>query len=552
MQQVNTINNLYNLLNDLKQQKIFLQRLNQLIYDFVYLREMQPMPQLALINNFLPYLMQNFGLPFCDLMLHYKNILNYYIGMHITRKTNITKNILTIFIKAFNFKSSNSTPADMLINMLKNYDNEIGKFDNEKRAEKNEIEEMYDTLNLTELNEEHIKLLKEKINDFEKRNAFPIYVIQYLKEKVNLMERNTPKNINNLMPNIFNINNINNICNLLNNLQILNYFLFTNNMQTNNNINNIKNGLTADEMKKLKETPLKNREYLYAHEDLNDEEDEYTEFKDYYFPLSEEKIHEIKRQYCGFLNNHGGRIYIGIKDNKSVKGLHLDNKDKETIKSELLNYTNDFYPKCKPNKISVTFIQIKSMQTKKMINDLYVIKILVIPGEPHELFSFTNKGGFISALRLPGQCINLTAEEIYTETMKRGGLLKQSFNNDIRENELDNEENLNEGLNESIFDDDDKTGEETDNANIKKKVIYVVKIENIDKSLKVKKIKAYFNGCGNSDLKFPEENGNSTGFGEMTFSKKETAKSAIKKFKGLKLCGDKKITMKLRKRIKPD
>ena len=52
-----------------------------------------------------------------------------------------------------------------------------------------------------------------------------------------------------------------------------------------------------------------------------------------------------------------------------------------------------------------------------------------------------NKVGFISTIRQPGQCINLTAEEIYSEIMKRGKLLKEKYSNKqkIEENEIEND-----------------------------------------------------------------------------------------------------------------
>jgi hypothetical protein len=257
------------------------------------------------------------------------------------------------------------------------------------------------------------------------------------------------------------------------------------------------------------------------------------------------------------LNSHGGRIFIGIDDLKIAKGLFLDNKQRDTIKKELLSYTCDFYPECRANVITVHFIPIKDMKTKQFINCRYVIKIIVMPGEPHELYSLSNKNGFISTLRLPGQCINLTAEEIYTEILKRGELLQRTDVNeqnekcDINENEVDKKKNINEELDESIFESgDEKTGEESDNKNNKKKVIYMVKISNIDSSLEVKKINGFFNGCGCAEQKFPAKNGKSIGSGEMIFSKKKTAKRVIKKFNGINLCGDKKIIMRLRKRVK--
>ena len=556
MQQMTIINKLNNFneiinsfSNDFNKQKNFIQNLNYLI-NFIYFGNMQMTSSLETINNILPYIMKKFGLPFCDLMSHYNNIFKYYISMYISNKTDIIKNILITFIKVFNFKSYTKTPADALIEVLKNYDNDFELIANEKRTEKNEIEEIYDTLNLTNLNEENIKLLIKQINEVEKRNIYPISTIQYLKEKLDLIWGNSQKkNINNL---IDSTNNINNIFNIMNSLQNFNYLFFVNNMQiNNNNINNFRNGLNADEINKLKEIPLKDRVYLYSEEDLNDEEDEYTEFKNYTLPFSPEIIYELKRQYCGFLNSHGGRIYIGINDLRIVKGLNLDNTQRDTIRKELVNYINDFYPECRTNKINVYFIPIKSKQTNQIINHLYVIKIIIMPGEPYHLYSLSNKGGFISTLRLPGQCINLTAEEIYTEIIKRGELLKRSDNNeenrkgDIKENIY---EELNENINES---ENEETDEKSDNTNNKKKAIYVVKITNIDTSIKIKDINRFFNGCGSSEQKFPAKEGRSTGFGEIIFSKKETAKKLIEKYNRIKLCGTKQITMKLKKRIKP-
>ena len=556
MQQMTIINNLNNFneiinsfSNDFNKQKNFIQNLNYLI-NFIYFGNMQMASSLETINNILPYIMKKFGLPFCDLMSHYNNIFKYYISMYISNKTDIIKNILITFIKVFNFKSYTKTPADALIEVLKNYDNDFELIANEKRTEKNEIEEIYDTLNLPNLNEEKIKLLIKQINEVEKRNIYPISTIQYLKEKLDLIWGNSQKkNINNL---IDSINNINNICNIIKSLQNFNYLFFVNNMQiNNNNINNFRNGLNADEINKLKEIPLKDRVYLYSEEDLNDEEDEYTEFKNYTLPFSPEIIYEIKRQYCGFLNSHGGRIYIGINDLRIVKGLNLDNTQRDTIRKELVNYLNDFYPECRTNKINVYFIPIKSKQTNQIINHLYVIKIIIMPGEPYHLYSLSNKGGFISTLRLPGQCINLTAEEIYTEIIKRGELLKRSDNNE--ENRKGNiKENIYEELNENINEsENEETDEKSDNTNNKKKAIYVVKITNIDTSIKIKDINRFFNGCGSSEQKFPAKEGRSTGFGEIIFSKKETAKKLIEKYNRIKLCGTKQITMKLKKRIKP-
>ena len=310
-------------------------------------------------------------------------------------------------------------------------------------------------------------------------------------------------------------------------------------------------------MNELKKIPLKDRTFFYRDEELSEGENEYIEFKNYSYPFNQEKINEIKRQYCGFLNSQGWRIYLGINDLRIVKGIQLDYKTRDTIRNELINYTYDFYPKCRIDKINVYFIKIKSMQNKKFINNIYVIQIIVFPGEPYNLYSLTNKGGYISALRLAGQCINLTAEEIHSEIMKRGELLREKYINqknneykDNKENESeeneDNTKESNEGIEEITEEEGEVSSDETENK--KGKIIYVVKITNIDKSLKIKDINRYFNGCKSSYQKFPAKDGKSEGYGEIHFPKKETAKSFIAQYNKLNIYGKNQINMKLRKR----
>jgi len=412
---INNINKIINLLSkDFNDQKNFILSLKQLII----FGKMQFIQTYESLNNNLPHLMNGLGLPFCDLMSN--NIINYYVDMYKIIKSPIIKNILITFIKTFNFNSINKTPADTLIEMLGNFDNEIKQIANEKRPEKNEIEEMYDTFNTLNLNERDINQLKEKINDLEKRNTNPFSTIQYLKEKLNSIEEKTLKmNINNLIPNINNIY----FNNIINNYQNFNNFLFPFNMNTNNNF-----GLTTEEINKLKETPLKERTYLYLGEDLNDKKNDNIEFQNYSYPFDKAIIVELKRSYCGFLNGQGGSIYLGINDKGIVEGLKLEYKQRDTIRNELVNYTYDFFPKCRIDKINVSFIKIKNGVTKNLIENLFVVKINVIRGEPYVLYSLTSKEGFISTLRLNGQLKTLTAEEIHKEIMERGKLKKNYIN----------------------------------------------------------------------------------------------------------------------------
>ena len=545
MKQLNNQNNIFslndmkeNLSNNLINQKNFIMNLNTII-DINSSGIKDLIPLFESINKILPELINYLGIPFCDI-INETNILNYYLNTYINTKQIEIKRILISFIQVFNFLSNDIMLGDTLIQQLSNYDNDFKEISKNKRNIKTPLEEIYDILNSTYKksdlqNKAKIKKdLLEKINELEKKRCCSVSAIQYLKEKIisidnyiRIIDIKSNKNAN-----VF--NNIN---------QFINIFK-TNNIFKMKNIykNNI---IMNEEINKVKNIPLKDREFLYKDEELIDEENEYTEFKQYSYPFSQEKIDEIKRQYCGFLNSHGGRIYIGINDFRIVKGINLDRKAYESIKNDLINYSKDFYPTCKIDKINVYFLTLKHSKTNKVMSDLYVIKIIVMPGEPYNLYSINNKGGYISALRLPGQCINLTGEEILTELMKRTNLLKQkniNNKNEINDTKKNEFEEFDEEINE-----DDKESDSEDKNN-KKNIIYIVKISNIDKNLKIKDINKNFTGCGCKLQKFPADKKKSKGYGEIHFTKKTTAKHLIQKLNNSNLGGKSQISLKLIKR----
>ena len=509
-------------------------------------------PLLESIDNILPYFIQELGIPFSDI-INESNIIKYYFNIYISNKTEVSKNILISFIQVFNFVSDKKTPGDMLLQLLLCYDSSFKQLSDNKRKTRTEVEQIYNSINSIDINcslEEKMKIkneLLEQVNQIEKKNSFSIAEIQYLKEKIETIDKNLK---------IIDLNNIkcgnifNDINHLIKNFEI--FKTFQNLNDANNNSDN--NSKINDEMKKMKAIPLKEREFLYLNEQLNEEADN-IEFLNYSYPFSKEKIEELKRQYCGFLNTQGGIIFIGINDIKLVNGIYLDYKGRDTIKNDLVNYyTYDFYPKCRIDKISIYFIPIKHPQTNAPIHNLFVIKINILPGEPYNLYSLNNKGGYISTLRLHRQCINLTAQEIYSEIMKRSELLKQKYiqsqNKKEESKETDNNEEMKEENEDASHISDEGINEpQSDDTKVKKKVVYVVKITNIDTSLKIKDLNRYFNGCGASLQKFPAIEGKSQGYGEIHFPKRETAKLIIKKFNRMSLCGSKQINMRLTKKV---
>ena len=220
----------------------------------------------------------------------------------------------------------------------------------------------------------------------------------------------------------------------------------------------------------VKEIPLKNRTFFYNKEKLVYGEDKQIEYKNYSFPFTKILKEEIKRQICGFLNSKGGRIFIGINDDKIVNGILINYHQRDTITNDIVNLTYDFYPKCR-TYLDVNFIPIKNINDK-YIENLFVIKIIVSQGEPKQLYSCTTKG-FNSYLRLKGQCICLTAEEIKQELFKREKnsdfpINSKEFKDPIPENPelIKSNENLNNKLNIKNID-NTKTKENQNKSNSK-------------------------------------------------------------------------------------
>jgi len=186
------------------------------------------------------------------------------------------------------------------------------------------------------------------------------------------------------------------------------YTPFSSSIQKNNSI------------KDLSQIDIRQRTSFYYEELLAIEEGLHVEYKDYRWPLSSNLIETLKNQICGFLNSQGGRVYIGVSDDRIVKGVYLKPKKKDLIRNQITNYTSDFWPKCRTSKIDVMFIPVKTKNKseEKYLENIYVIKIIIRQGDVNKLYSSISKG--INAyVRLPGQCVLLSAEEITDEIVRR-------------------------------------------------------------------------------------------------------------------------------------
>ena len=568
--------------NDFSYQKSYITLLNQTIKNSIS-GDKKEISTLEKINNMLPSLIKELGLPFCDLINRDPDILDYYCDMY--PKDEKAKNILISFIDIYNFESIEVNPSDDLIEKLEKYDPETFKeIENNKRYNKTEIESLYDGLSdlfsvwrisinmeggiendLFQRFQNSLKEKYDKLNEIEKENKYPKATIEFFRDKMKNYELSIKKmDLNKKKANTFEKKINNKFFSPNNNLEKPNCHSNPNNNEkiniNNNNLNNInitQFNISNDSssefniekiLKKIKEIPLKDRTSFYKDEILAEGEDEFTEFKNYVFPLNEKQGEELKRQFCGFLNGQGGRLYLGINDQKVVKGVVLNYKRCDALRNLLVNYTYDFYPKCRLDKIKVFFIPIKSMKDNSFINNLFVVKIIILQGEPYILYSMTNKG-FNSAIRLQGQCANLTAEEIYNEITRRGALQHNFANNNIINNDFkDPEPEINYNVGNEIDEDDwiindkkinKKNGTNNSHRNKKKKMhrrdLFIIEVKNIDVNLDTKKVYEVFNGCGSIYQKFFSKDGKSRGYGILKFSNEDLAKSKIDKFNQSKL-----------------
>ena len=528
-------------------QKLFIDLIQQLINNS-FSENSTTLSILYKLNKILPDIIHNIGIPLCELLNEKTTIINYYYNLYLQNDSS-NKNILINFINIFNFESSEKNPVDNLFEKLQYKEPfTCSILKSQKRNNKTEIEILYDEITTLFSNirikiNNKDKFDKEKYNSFqysikekldkikklETENKYPKALIEYFQEKIENL--------------LFLFNKINKEQNRHNEIKTESVFKGQN---TNSEFN-------IDEiLQKLRDIPLKNRTSFYKDEQLSQGEDEFTEFKNYYLPLTEEKGNELKRQFCAFLNNKGGRLYLGINDQKIVKGVILDYKMRDELRNLLVNFTYDFYPKCRLDKIKVYFIPVKNMKDNKFINDLFVVKIIILQGDPFILYSMTNKG-FNSAIRLQGQCANLTAEEITNEIIRRGkladsnkienlNLINNQFNDpepEINyENELDNKESSNSSE-ENINHHKEK------NIKINNRDIFVVEVKNIDQNLDIKDVYNKFEDCGSIYKKFFSKNGKSKGYGLLKFSNENMGISAIKKMNNL-LIGGKRISLSVK------
>jgi hypothetical protein len=156
-------------------------------------------------------------------------------------------------------------------------------------------------------------------------------------------------------------------------------------------------------------------------ERLPEDESQTVEYKKYNWPFNDSLRDTLQRMICSFLNRRGGRIYIGVDDDRVVHGIRLTSDQRDKLKQEILYIVKDFEPNVKNTElINFYFLPIRKPSTsdKNCIPGLFVVKIIVKQGDTSKLYSVTN-GHFRAYIRNDGQSANLSAREIVDHIQKR-------------------------------------------------------------------------------------------------------------------------------------
>jgi len=224
------------------------------------------------------------------------------------------------------------------------------------------------------------------------------------------------------------------------------------------------------------------RTSFYLDEKILIQEGMHIEYKNYRWPLPDHLSDTLKNQICAFLNSQGGRIYLGISDDNLVKGVFLNPKMKDSVRNEIANLTRDFSPKCRTSKLEVLFVPVKNKFTEVYVPNLWIVKIIIKQGDGDKLYSVTSRG-LIAYMRMPGQIVALTAEEIVEEIIKRKtnpkiNVDEKEFIDVIPELPIENEEN-NEVLDIVFSSLQNKEKKRESNNKLKLDELYTLSVKNI-------------------------------------------------------------------------
>lgn len=105
------------------------------------------------------------------------------------------------------------------------------------------------------------------------------------------------------------------------------------------------------------------------------EEDTEHEFKEIKGKNPVDHIRSNVGEYItSFFNSDGGRIYYGISDNKEIKGVHLNDKQKDQVRRSVVDAVVAISPSISPDNITLEFVEVYNEKIEK-IPDMYVVEV---------------------------------------------------------------------------------------------------------------------------------------------------------------------------------
>lgn len=132
---------------------------------------------------------------------------------------------------------------------------------------------------------------------------------------------------------------------------------------------------------------LHEREYYLLGEPFENKNNIDTHFLESPHIFYEEKfLYPMQKLFCGFLNAKGGRIYLGISNNK-VQGCQLNKNYQDSLRRQIDETVRGFVPPVQAEECRTYFYPI--FKKNNEFSELFVVKITINP-DPSEVY-FTPK-----------------------------------------------------------------------------------------------------------------------------------------------------------------
>lgn len=165
--------------------------------------------------------------------------------------------------------------------------------------------------------------------------------------------------------------------------------------------------------------PLKKRTSFYSNEVLSIDENIETEYKEYALPLNHGQSKNILGTICSFLNKRGGRIYIGVSDDKVIKGIIMSENMRFSFSQSISEMSKCIFPELDSDAIKVQYLPIQQLESGKMIPSCFVVKIVVKQGNISKLYCLDDEKGLVSYIRRDGLKTKLNCDQIYQLIKRR-------------------------------------------------------------------------------------------------------------------------------------